>query len=320
MLRPPTPEPVQLCPPEMRREALALLYRRIDGRLRNSVITDALADAEGGVIDLSGLWIANRRGAIVGVLLTQTLAGRAAGVWAPEIVEGWGRAAIARRLLTTAIHHLRASGIRIAQALIDESAPAQASADLERGGLPKITELDYLERETDQPIALKLPHPQIVWRAFGPDTEAEFRHVLQLTYDGSLDMPELEGVRSLDDVIAGHRATGRFEPTRWLIGRVSDEPESSMVVLLSAVPEREVWEVAYLGLTPPARGRGIARTALEFARRLASPHADRLELAVDRRNIPAVRLYKDAGFHKYDRRAVHLAVLQKDAKHSSLLD
>ncbi len=144
---------------------------------------------------------------------------------------------------------------------------------------------------------------------FAPETEAEFRSVLQATYAGSLDMPELEGVRSLDDVIAGHRAAGRFDPERWLVGHLPGEPNASAVVLLSEIPDRDAWEVAYLGLTPPARGRGLGLAALEHARRLAAPHAHRLELAVDRRNTPAVRLYRASGFRRFDRRAVHLAIL-----------
>ena len=122
-------------------------------------------------------------------------------------------------------------------------------------------------------------------------------------------MPELEGVRSLDDVIAGHRAAGRFEPSRWLVGRLPGEPEAAAVVLLSEIPDRDAWEVAYLGLTPAARGRGLGRYALEHARRMAAPHAHRLELAVDRRNAPAVRLYRTSGFRLFDRRSVHLAIL-----------
>jgi mycothiol synthase len=307
----PTSEPIQLCPPEARREALALLYRRVDDWLRDDAVALALADADARLIDFSGLWIARRRGKIIGVLLTQPLAGGAAAVWAPEVAEGWGRAATARRLLTASLDHLRAGGDKIAPALVDESAPARASSDLQRGGLERITVLDYLERETSRPIDAPRPRVNLSWKAFSDATEAEFRRTLLATYSGTLDMPELEGVRSLDDVIAGHRAAGRFDPARWLIGRVPGEPDASAVVLLSALTDRDAWEVAYLGLTPTARGRGIGRATLEFARHLASPHAARLELAVDRRNIPAVRLYQNTGFRPFDHRAVHLALLHR---------
>ena len=108
-------------------------------------------------------------------------------------------------------------------------------------------------------------------------------------------MPELEGVRSLDDIIAGHRATGRFVPDRWRLGQVAGEPEAAVVLLLSDIPDRDVWEVVYLGLTPPARGRGLGRAAIAHALELARPHASRLELAVDIRNRPATRLYDRVG-------------------------
>ncbi len=298
------------CSPEWRREALGVLYRRVDVGFRDQVIEEALAGVNGGVIDLSGLWVARRRGQMVGALLTQTLAGRAAAVWAPEVFEGWGRAATARRLIVDAMASLRAHGLILAQALVDESASPRASADLTRGGLTKITVLDYLERDTAGPIDDVPTGVAMTWRPFGSETEAEFRAVLESTYTGSLDMPELDGVRSLDDVIAGHRAAGRFDPSRWLVGRVDGEPESAAVVLLSELPDRDAWEVAYLGLTPAARGRGLGRLVLDHARSVAARQTHRLELAVDRRNTPAVRLYRDAGFRTFDRRAVHLTILR----------
>ena len=67
------------------------------------------------------------------------------------------------------------------------------------------------------------------------------------------------------------------------------------MLLLSDIPDRDVWEVVYLGLTPPARGRGLGRTAIQHALDLAHPHASRLELAVDIRNLPATRLYESVG-------------------------
>ena len=120
-------------------------------------------------------------------------------------------------------------------------------------------------------------------------------------------MPELEGSRSLDDIMSGHRAGGRFVPERWRLGRLRGEPEAAAVLLLSEIPDRDAWEVAYLGLTPAARGRGLGLAALAHALDLARAHVPRLELAVDVRNTPANHLYQAAGFVAFDRRAVHLA-------------
>ena len=304
------------CPPETRAEALGLLYRRVPATLRPQLIANALAEAEVGRVDLSGLWVARRRGRILGVLLTQPLAGRAAAVWAPEVDASWGRAALAAALIRNALDDLRARGFKIAQALVDASAPRTAAADLTRGGLPQITALTYMHRDTARPMGLgrvldRPRAPSFGWRAYGPATEVEFREVLQATYVESLDMPELEGIRSLDDVMASHRAAGRFDPSRWRVGTLPGEPGAAAVMLLSEVPDRPAWEVAYLGLTPPARGRGLGRVALSYALDLARPVVSRLELAVDDRNHPARHLYDRTGFLPFDRRMVHLAVLNR---------
>ena len=303
-----TPD-VAPCPPGGRREALAVLYRRVPDPLRPRLVDDALREADRGLIDLSGLWVARRRGRVVGALLSQPLAGRAAAVWAPEVDSAWRRGATAVALVRAALDDLRGRGFRIAQALLDESAPGEGAADLVGGGMPHVTDLLYLEGATARPVAVPPGLPPIDWKAFGPETDPEFRAALQATYADSLDMPELEGLRSLDDILDSQRAGGRFSPDRWRLGRVRGEPGAAAVLLLAALPERDAWEVAYLGLTPEARGRGLGRAVVAEAMALARPHAARLELAVDLRNHPANRLYRAAGLHPFDRRAVHLAAL-----------
>ena len=55
-----------------------------------------------------------------------------------------------------------------------------------------------------------------------------------------------------------HRAAGRFVAERWRVGHVQGEPEAAAVLLLSEIPDRDAWEVAYLGLTPAARAAASA--------------------------------------------------------------
>ena len=222
--------------------------------------------------------------------------------------------------------------------MLDESAGPQAGHDLTRGGMPRVTELLYLERDTATPLlpigadergtstsrsdpagvhargrfeGLEprwAPRPRFEWRPFHDDVEMEFRAVLQATYTGSLDMPELEGTRGLDDILDGHRAAGLFIPERWRVGRIRGEPEAAAVLLMAEIPGRDAWEVIYLGLTPAARGRGLGRDVLRHGLELAREYTTRLELAVDLRNTPAVR-YRSTGFTARDRRTVHLALL-----------
>lgn len=299
------------CPPDGLAEALEILYRRAEPALRPRLVAEALEDVAREQLDLAGLWVARRRGSIVAALLTQGLAGRAAALWAPEVAPVWRRGALAVALIRAALADYRARGFRIAQALVDASSPRRAAADLTRAGLPKVTVLTYLERPTAEPLPVAPGLPRFAWRAYGPATDAAFREALRGSYIGSLDMPELEGVRSLDDVLASHRAGGRFEPGRWQVGHLEGEPSASAVILLAEPEGRDAWEVSYLGLTPAARGRGLGRAALARALELARPHASRLELAVDARNVPAERLYQRAGFAPFDRRAVHFLAIDR---------
>lgn len=295
------------CRLEDRPAALGVLYRRVPGSLRSRLIADALLEAERGVIDLSGLWIARRRNKVIGALLAQPLAGRAAAVWAPEVDTVIARDTVAVTLVRALLDDLRGRGFLLAQALLDESTPKRGGADLSAGGMPHVTDLVYLEAETCRAVRVRPGLPPFDWLPYGPATDAEFRAVLHATYAGSLDMPELEGLRSLDDVLASHQAGGRFVAERWRLGRVRGEPSSSAVLLLSSLPDRDAWEIAYLGLTPSARGRGYGRAVLAHAVDLARSHVTRIELAVDVRNVPAHHLYQNAGLLPFDRRAVHLA-------------
>ncbi|QEH39020.1 Mycothiol acetyltransferase [Aquisphaera giovannonii] len=326
---------VEPCPPAARAEALQVLYQRIPPAIRAKLVDEVLREAESGQVDLAGLWAAWERpwglsaarahapaqgvdppsaprGRIVGAFLTQALAGRAAAVWAPEVLPSLRRTATAAALVRTALADLRRRGFRVIQAVLDESAQGRGAGDLIRGGMPRVTELVYLERDTRIPLA-DPPPPRLAWRSFDPEQPDTFCRLLQATYIASLDMPELDGIRSLQEVIEGHRATGRFVPSRWRIGQVEGEPEAAALLLLADIPDREVWEVVYLGLTPPARGRGLGRAAIAQALELAAPHAPRLELAVDLRNTPATRLYASTGFVPFDRRSVHLVVFPPGA-------
>jgi GNAT superfamily N-acetyltransferase len=303
---------IETCPPEDVEAALAMLYRRMGSRLQAELVVDTLGEIDRGELDLSGIWVAWRRGRMVGAMLTQALAGRAVALWPPEVVPHIGRGATAAALVRAALRTLRGGGVRLVQALVDRSSPPGATTDLIRGGLPRVTELIYMTRDTALPLRVARDVPRFSWVTYGKATESEFRRLLHETYIGSLDIPELEGTRSLEDVLASHQAGGRFDPSRWLMGRLDAEPTAAAIVLLSELPERGAWEVAYLGLTPSARGRGLGRMALAHALRMARPQTPRLELAVDVRNLPAERLYKAAGFVPHDRRAVHLTVIPAD--------
>jgi len=305
------------CPPDERIKALETLYQTLPAGLRGELIVSVLDDARRGRVDLSGLWVARRTGwgggdRVVGAILTQRLAGRAVALWPPEVRSRWNRGAIAARLVREVVEAHRAEGAAIVQAVLDESADPRNALDLVRGGMPRVTDLIFMRRDVaaPRPLPIRSGGPRLRWRGLDETGEEVFRRALGATYAGSLDMPELEGVRSLGDVMAGHRATGEFAPHLWRLGTLPERSDPAAVLILSPIPGREAWEVVYLGLVPEVRGLGLGAEIIAHARdlALADQRVSTLELAADARNQPALKLYQATGFIPHDRRSVHLVV------------
>jgi len=130
-------------------------------------------------------------------------------------------------------------------------------------------------------------------------------HIVEATYEQSLDCPAMDGLRSIEDILDGYRATGRFDPSRWLI--VEHEGRDVGCLLLTDHPMHENWELVYMGVVARDRGHGwgveIARHAQWLTRQAGRP---RLVLAVDAANGPGIEMYSAAGFQAWDRRAVYL--------------
>lgn len=307
------------CPPDARVAALEVLYQQLPAVMRAELIASILGDELRGKVDLSGIWIAQRgaRGRVVGAILAQRLAGRAAALWPPEVRPIRGRDAIASKLVRGVLDALRAEGTAVIQAVLDQSADPRNDRDLTQGGLPYVTDLIFMKRDVAALWTLggRSDEPRLHWRGIDETGEDLFRQTLGATYPGSLDMPELEGVRTLDDVMAGHRAAGRFVPKLWRLGTLADQADPSAILILSPILDRRVWEVVYLGLVPEARGRGLGAETLSHARDLAlkDGRVDAIDLAADARNAPALKLYEAAGFTPRDRRRVHLVVFRDKA-------
>ncbi|ADV61976.1 GCN5-related N-acetyltransferase [Isosphaera pallida ATCC 43644] len=302
------------CPLERWSEGLQILFRRAPQSLRPAMIAEALKDLHTGQLAPDTLWITLRHDRTIGAIRWFPLDHHTAFLHPPEVVHARRRAAVAAQLVRAVLKDLKHRGLRAVQALLDPEQDQVAAADFIRGGLPAVTTLELLERSTLIPPIVPQRTPRLVWREYQPDLDQVFDRILRRTAIDSLDLPELNGLRGFQDVLAGQVAAGRFLASFWRLGAPIEEGPNfdpwarpERVVLLCAPSNRyDAWELTYLGLTPEARGRGLARRALADALELTREHASRLTLAVDLRNLPAVRLYRAAGFVPFDRRAVHL--------------
>ena len=139
---------------------------------------------------------------------------------------------------------------------------------------------------------------------------ARFAQLVDATYQDTLDCPAVNGVRSVEDVLQGYQATGHFDPQRWFIVRHQGEDVGCLI--LTDYPELATWELIYVGLVPAARGRGWGLSVVRHALWLCGQASrNRLILAVDAANEPALRIYAAAGFQSWDQKSVYVLILDE---------
>lgn len=207
----------------------------------------------------------------------------------------------------------RTPKVKILQALPD-LADAWAESAFRGAGFVYVGDLEY-QRRAIAPVDLRGTKQEIAWpqgvrvvpltTIAASDRDATLLRVLEESYRDTLDCPELCGLRETADILASHYATGVFDPSIWylVMHRESEGDVPRGCMLLSRVPEQRVLELVYIGLSPEVRGRGLGRRLLDLCvRNAAEARVDAVTCAVDCRNEPARRLYRDQGFQGAGRR------------------
>ena len=153
--------------------------------------------------------------------------------------------------------------------MVQALVPANAGADAEllvAAGFQHVSDLLYLVCLADD-FPTNPPCPELQFEPYSPALHARFAQLVDATYEDTLDFPAVNGVRNVDDVLQGYRATGHFNPKRWFI--VRHQGEEIGCLILTDYPEQATWELIYMGILPAARGRGwgveIVRHALWLA-------------------------------------------------------
>jgi ribosomal protein S18 acetylase RimI-like enzyme len=243
---------------------------------------------------------------LVGVILCLPLAGAGGLIWPPQVVALTHPSVVEDLLVRAASSRLASQGTKVAQALLaPEEMPI--AAPLQRNGFRHVTTLHYLRHDLRPASAHSGQGGQLRFQAYSTCSMEVFHDTLLETYQASLDCPEVNGVRSVAEIIAGHKAQGPYDPARWLIAFDRDRPAG--ILLTSELPESGALEISYLGVVPTLRRRTIGRQLV--AKALAEARAQKvgqLTLSVDARNLPAANLYHSAGFEMYSQREVYLAL------------
>jgi ribosomal protein S18 acetylase RimI-like enzyme len=253
--------------------------------------------AETNAVNLDGLW--SRIGAdgrFDSTVLAVPSQGRTAMVFASHPTAAAQTASIAQ-LIDHACRKTAAWDVDLAQALLDPNEGLERRM-FEAAGFLELAQLSYLERPISRVSPLPPRWPAGVRARIEPYREAldgDLATILNLSYEQTLDCPGLYGLRRTEDIIAGHKATGRFEPSLWTLLWVDEQPAG--VVLINPFPGHKTTELVYIGLAPFARGRGLGRPLLRHGLCLLQGRREHsITLAVDQRNTPALALYASEGF------------------------
>jgi mycothiol synthase len=304
------------CRPVVRGEIEAglRLILATDARLAGDAqVLDFLSFCVERKIDTNAMWLAIDRGRIVWAMLPVTAPGRTMLLFTPT-VQFVQTPPQAIALLAASIgQHYRQRGVQLAQILIDPNQRSVVNAYL-GAGFEELAELVYLQKSLRRrPASLPALPPGFSLQTYSRQTHADFARIIQASYEQSMDCPALNGMRDMKDVIAGHQATGEFDPSLWWI--LCEQEQPIAVLLLTRLPQGASMELVYLGLSVAARGRGIGDLLMNHAIATATSEGrENLSLAVDSRNQPALRLYYRHGMRRIGSRTALLMNLSKGSE------
>ncbi len=294
-----------------RREEMAaafrLLFQHLGENDRETRVANALKMLRDKELNPAGMLVARAEKELRGALFYQPVAGASGLIWPPQ-TQPERTAEVEDQLVSSACRRLAEQGAKLVQSLLS---PEEFSlgASLERNGFRNITQLQYLRHDLQFSPRLFQRADALSYQSYASCVAEQFHQTLLRTYEATLDCPEVNDVRKIEDIIAGHKSQGRYNPESWWLASYQDRPVG--VLLLAEVPDLKSWDLLYLGVTREARGKGfgheLARKALWEARAAEAPQ---LTLSVDARNQPALNLYESVGFEPYDQREVFLRILK----------
>jgi mycothiol synthase len=281
-----------------------LLHRHLPAALQSERAAHTWEWLRRGQAPAEGVLVARAAGTLCAALVCVPLAGASALFWLPQALPGYEAAAA--RLVAQALAWVRQGGARLAQAfLTSEELPL--AGPLRQQGFRHITTLLYLRRDLSHGLPAGAACPLLVFQP-AEEEMALFQHTLLRTYEQTQDCPELQGVRTLQEILEGHRAQSGGLPGSWWLARRYGQGVG--VLLLNPVPDWQAWDISYLGVVPEARRQGVGQALTRWALQVAQRQgAHQVTLAVDCRNLPARRLYHQLGFVPEDQREVFLHFL-----------
>lgn len=291
---------IRLIEPDETDEALRLLLGQHGRKADDAVVVDFVRYARHRQIDLKQTFVAVSGDRIVAACLPVVAPGRTALLMTSTAGSSRQIPGAIAGCVAATCNALDPKEVEIAQLLL-EPPDTRTAAALHEHGFSELATLIYLQRSvTKIPPPPRLPQGCDLL-SYTQENHDHFARGILASYEHSLDCPLLHGRRGIEDVIAGHKASGEFDPSLWFC-LIEQEIELG-VLLLSPVRSHGLMELVYIGLAPHARGRRLGDYFVDLAlHSTASEELKLLTLAVDECNAPALHLYYRHGLGEVHRR------------------
>lgn len=243
--------------------------------------------------DWDGLWVSYKAGQIMGAVWVQRLPMNMAQLWLPlpgveaEHIDA---------LLRAACQWVKKHNIRLCHVEVSPQA-VQTEALLVGHGMQPLAHLEYLTGRCDQRLALNRGTP-LALQPFSLLSSAEQLALLAAVGQDSLDSSALREQLSVEELLVGFYQQDPQAPRHWYA--IYYQQALAGVLLLAPRETLGRWELLLMGFAPEWRGQGLGRALLNHALQLAQyAGIEEVMLAVDKLNVPARQLYRQAGFACY---------------------
>ena len=174
-----------------------------------------------------------------------------AAIWPPGLADP-EQAGTAIALVNAAVLQAAKSGVRLIYSLLAVNQLEEA-VWLTGCGFKEAADLQYLvcprsKLPSDRPRG-KLIFEPICELSTTPMSQEKFTRLAQIierTYEKSRDCPALQGLRAVEDAIAGYQGTGDFNPSRWFFVRHPQRESDIGCLLLTEHPRESRAELLYM--------------------------------------------------------------------------
>ena len=214
-------------------------------------------------INLADIWVCQSDGRVLWAALPVVNPGRTVLYFGTSALLMGPNMAAMDLGIEAICRHYETKDVQLAQVLLEPEDEVTIAA-YGQHRFERMAELHYLQRSVRRtPRPAGLPGEFRI-ENYSNQTHDAFAAGIITSYELSLDCPPLNGMRKVEDIVAGHKAAGVFDPNDWFVVLHGNQPIA--VLLLSMTHQLDGMELVYLGLSPAARGKGLGNYLMQLAR------------------------------------------------------